>query len=323
MDAQTLLKEHINVRQLLEHYQFERITGQGYLRSCCKLHGGDAPTSFVINEDTGLWYCHTSCGGGDIYTMVQRMEEVTFEQSVKWVADFFGIDIENLEIKERKDSYLREMKAWIRTMTSRKKQEIPEYFIDVPVREVKKFRTFHEDTLSHFGVGFIESINLEKSSGEMYELRNRLSLPITLNNKQVGVSLRKTKASDYPKWSHQPRAIKTSDILYNYDATRGLPSITIVEGPLDVWAYHEIGIVAVATFGAHVTDEQYKMLMRTGADLVFSFDGDDAGRDATKKARDLFRYKANLECVIFDEGQDPESIEREQLKLNYEKRVKI
>jgi DNA primase len=334
MDALELINEHIDVERLLEHYDFDKISPDGaYIRSACKIHGGNNPSSFVISRDTGLWYCHTSnCGGGDIYTLVQVMEGIDFPASARWVANFFGVDIDNMEIKHRKEKHIKEMKEWVKVMNSRKKKVTPAYSLDVPVREVRKFRTFKEETMEHFRLGFVESIELEKSSGGTYTLKNRLVFPIIKDGEQVGVSLRKTKANDFPKWSHQPKSIETSNILYNYDAAIGQERVVITEGALDVWAYHEIGVVAVATFGAHVTDEQYKLLMRTGADLVFSFDGDEAGREATAKAitgykdktgkfiEGMFKNKANCFIVPFEDGEDPESIPREQLKLKYESR---
>lgn len=325
MDAVTLLEEHVDVVRLLEHYDFDKMRNEGVMiRSCCKLHGGNNPSAFVINSETGLWYCHTgTCGGGDIYTLVQVMEECSFSDAVKWVAEFFGVNIGDLQIIERKDKHLKEMRAWVKVMQSRKKSDMSPFALNVPVREVKKLRNFKEETLEHFKLGFVDEISLEKNSGGFYKLTNRLVFPIIQNGIQVGVSLRKTKAPDFPKWSHQPKAIRTNELLYNYDATKGQSEIVIVEGALDVWAFHEIGVVAVATFGAHITDEQYKLLMRTGADLVFAYDGDEAGRNATEKATNLFKNKANISYIPFGEEEDPASIEREQLKLNYEKRKKL
>lgn len=336
MDAIELLKDKIDPEKLLEHYDFTGIRHHGnMIRSCCKLHGGDNPTSFVMNEE-GVWYCHTGdCGAGDVYTLVQIMEGLTFRESVEWVAQFFHVDIANLSIKERADTYVKELKSWMKALTSRRKKLVSPYSISVPVREVTKFRDFEPETLRHFELGFVDEISLEKRDGGSYTLRNRLVFPIYQNGVMVGASFRKTKSQDFPKWSHQPVNLETSDILYNYDSVKHEPSIVVVEGMPDVWAYYEIGVPAVATFGAHMTDEQYKLLMRTGADLVFSYDGDEAGRFATRKCttgykdkkgtfiQGIFKNKANCSVVLFDEGEDPASIPREQLKLNYERRKKV
>lgn len=331
MDAVTLLQEHIDVVKLLEHYDFDKARPSGgYVRSCCKLHGGNNPTAFVISQETGRWYCHTgSCGGGDAYTLVQRMEECTFEESVRWIAHFFHVDIENIQITERKEAYITELKSWVKAMTSRKKKSVAEFSISEPIKEVTKFRTFSEETLRHFQLGWVESIVLEKKEHneqgdkQYYTLKNRLTIPLYQNGVRIGYSLRRVRSKDVPKWSHQPSSIETRNILYNYDMVLGSSEIVVCEGITDVWAYHEIGIPAVCTFGAHLTDEQYKMLMRTGADITLSYDGDEAGSLATEVAINMLKYKANIKKVVFESGNDPESIERAKLKQLYESRVRV
>lgn len=325
MDAVTLISENLDVMKLLEHYDFDSINPQGdMIRAKCKIHGGINASSFVISEETGLWYCHAGiCGGGNIIKLVRKLDESSFQDAVKTLADLFGLDIENMEINERPDQSVAEIKKWMKTMSSWKAREnMAEYTIDAPIKDVKKFRNFLPDTLKHFQLGFVEQVRLEKRSAGQYDLTNRLVVPIIQDGVRVGASLRKTKANDYPKWSHQPVSIKVGDLLYNYDATVGEMEIVVCEGAFDVWAYHEIGVTAVATYGAHITDEQYRLLMKTGADLVFSYDGDEPGREATRKGITLFRNKANMSTVEFDDGEDPASISREQLKLKYESRGK-
>ena len=149
MDALTLLKENIDVVKLLEHYDFAQMSPDGLMmRACCKLHNGDNPSAFVINTETGLWYCHTGdCGGGDIFTLVQAMEDIDFIASVKFVADLFGIDITNLKIEERKEQYLEEMKAWIKVMKSRRSRGKKIYSLTELPRPVKSYRSYRQDTL--------------------------------------------------------------------------------------------------------------------------------------------------------------------------------
>lgn len=325
MDAVELLQQHIDVSKVLDHYDFDKAKADGNMvRSCCKIHGGNNPSGFVINPENGLWFCHTgACGGGDLFTLVQKMENISFTHSVHKLAELFGVDIANLTITERKDTHIKELKEWVKAMKSRKKQNKQVFMIKEEVKEVAKFRSFHEETLRHFQLGYVEKIELTKRDGSPYLLTHRLVFPIIQHGVMIGASLRKVRANDVPKWSHQPASIETRDILYNFDATQSASSIVIVEGIPDVWAYHEIGVIAVCTFGAHISDEQYKMLMRTGKDLVFSFDGDDAGKLVTKRAIDLFRYKCNMEVVELHEGEDPENIPREELRKRYENKRRI
>lgn len=322
-DAVELINQHIDYEVLLAHYDFDRIKPQGsMIRSACKLHGGNNSSAFVVNTSNNLWYCHTGgCGGGDAYSLVQKLDECNFATAVQIVARIFGVDIENMQITERKEAYKVEMKKWLDLMRKRSRTTIIKpYSIPEEIRPVTKFRNFKLETLEHFGLGYVKSVALRTRDDKPYTLENRLVFPIINNGVQVGISFRRLKNADYPKWSHQPVDLETRHILYNFDAVRGKPIIVICEGHIDVWAYHEAGIDAVATYGAHVTDEQYELLLKSGADLIWSFDGDDAGRIATEKAIKMFHNKANQYVIEFSEGEDPETLEREELRKRYDTR---
>lgn len=324
MDAVTTIQQNLDVERVLNHFRFDKMRYEGdVIRACCKIHGGNNASAFVINHESGLWYCHTGdCGGGDMFTLVQKMEGITFAESVHWLSDFLGINIDGMTIVERKTGYLNDLKKFITLMKSKKKTELQEYKIDANVREVVRYRNFNEDTLKYFNLGYVESITLHKQNGDEYTLYDRLVFPLVFKGVQVGMSLRKTKSNDYPKWFHQPVHIEASKMLYNHDALLHTDVITICEGITDVWAFHEINVPAVAIFGSHLSKEQYKLLMYSGADIVLAFDGDEAGRNATKKTIEMFRNKANIEVIYFDEGQDPASITREDLSLYYASRRK-
>lgn len=326
MNALDKILESIDVVKLLEHYGFNTTHQEGdILRSKCIIHGGDNPTAFAINIDTGLWFCHTGeCGGGDIVTLVEKMEDYTgtssFPKAVRFLADFFDVDIADLEIVERKDRNKKELEKFLKLMKKRKKKDVEEYILPLAKPRVSKYRDFKEETIDYFGLGFLDSIELEKRNGDKYTLHNRLYFPIQFNNIIVGMSLRRTKSNDVPKWSHQPVNLEVGNILYNYDNVIGKESVVVCEGILDVWAFHEVGIPAVCTFGANITDKQYRLLIKTGANIVLAYDGDSAGKKATQKALDIFNNKANISVIEFELGQDPANITREELVKLYENR---
>ena len=142
MDATTYINQNLDVVKLLQHYDFKNITVSGDLiRSCCKLHGGNNPSAFVINKNNGLWYCHTGdCGGGDIFTLVERLEGFSkhdFPKTVQFVASFFNLDINNLSIN-RHANYLKEIRKFIITVKNNKAKELKPFYIKEEVKEVSK-----------------------------------------------------------------------------------------------------------------------------------------------------------------------------------------
>ena len=260
--------------------------------------------------------------GGDVFTLVQIMEKIDFYSSIRWLSNFYSIDITNLELADRKNSVRKELDRFVQAIISRRKKEFDIFTTSSEIHKVQSYRGYIPETLEYFDVGFVKSIELEKKGGGNYTVNDRIVFPIHFKNNNIGISLRRTKTADYPKWSHQPLSIETGEILYNYDSTGGVLSVAIVEGIPDVLAFYEIGVTAVATFGAHLTDAQYKLLLRTGADVVLAYDGDKAGRSATDKALKLLKGKANLSVIQFEEGQDPDNLKREELLKLYDSRQK-
>lgn len=313
MDAIQLIKDNLDVESILKHYEFDNITASGnYIRSCCKIHDGGNSTAFVINYDEGLWSCHTGdCGNGDIFTLVQKLEGITFPFAVHKVAEILGLDLGDLEIVARTRKEKKEIDEFLKIIKKHNKTEQELYIIRESDNKVKKYKEFKQETMEYFDLRYYEEYNCET-----FKMKNVLGFPIEQKGKTVGISLRATLPGKL-KWVHQPSNIKTGELLYNYDNAVGSDTIVVVEGITDVWAYHEIGIKAVATYGAHIKEEQIRMLLRTGADLVFSFDGDKAGREAMEQAKKIFGKTSNIWFVDIPDGKDPESISRKKLEELY------
>ncbi len=313
MDAVSLIDKHIDVEKLLLHYNFDHIKeSDNFMRAACKLHRGNNPTSFVISKNNGLYFCHTQCGGGNIYKLIQKLEGCSFPRAVRVAASLFGVSIDGLNIINPSIQYLNEMRTFIKVIKGMRRRELIPFTLSDEIRPVVKFRDFSEDTLKHFDLGYASSIKLNK-----YTLHKRLVFPLVQQGVQIAVLLRRTIKGDMPKWSNQPKELIIGNFLYNYDVIGNTP-IVVCEGITDVWAYHEIGVPAVATLGAHMTNTQYKLLLKTGLDIILSYDGDKAGVVATQRAITLLQNKANLSVIPMSITEDPASISREELKERYE-----
>lgn len=324
MDAVSVIKNNIDVEQILRYYNVDFKYYGGYIRCACPIHGGDNPTAFVINEDF-LWSCHTGdCGAGDVFTFVELMEDMDFPKAVKKVAEILEIDIENLIIAERKNDYLKEVEKFLKYIKSKKnKKTLGEYIPKADLQQVRSFRNFKEETLKHFQLTCAKEITLESKAGKDFKLYERLVMPIIVNDVQIGVSIRKIRAKDNPKWFHAPPTIETGSILYNIDGCKDSKEIIVCEGIFDVWRWYEAGYSAVCTFGAHLTEEQYRMLLRSGKDIIWSYDGDSAGLNATKDAVNKMRYKVNQWVIHLPEGADPGNCTIEQLRTFYKEKERI
>jgi DNA primase len=110
-------------------------------------------------------------------------------------------------------------------------------------------------------------------------------------------------------------------------ANSSLARIVVVEGYMDVIALHQAGLpIAVATLGTATTPEHTEVLFRAAPDVVFCFDGDRAGRAAAWKALEaaLPRLRDGRQAyfLFLPEGEDPDTLVRQEGKEGFEKRLK-
>jgi DNA primase len=99
------------------------------------------------------------------------------------------------------------------------------------------------------------------------------------------------------------------------DAIRKEERAVIVEGYFDVIGVHQAGLpLAVATCGTSLTESHLDLLMRTAAkEIIFLFDGDDAGvRAATRAAEMCARTQVPARVATLPKGLDPDVFARER-----------
>lgn len=88
--------------------QFVQLQRSGVrYKACCPFHQEDTP-SFMVDQARGLWYCFGACKeGGNVIKFVEKINNMNFPEACHWLADKYGIDIEDK--KEEKNP--EELKA--------------------------------------------------------------------------------------------------------------------------------------------------------------------------------------------------------------------
>lgn len=321
MKAVEFIQDHVDGNILLDHYGFKHQSeSDGMIRAACAIHGGNNPTAFVWNKQNNLWFCYTGdCHGGDIFTLIEKMEGVKFSRAVERAAEILGLDITNMELSTRRDLMLSDTKKWLESMNKfNKKTSVvkAEEVYELPFTKFyddDTFTRFKKETLEHFGAKFCKVY--PSSVGLLY---NKLMIPIKQDEKIFGVALRDTTGNHHPKWMYDPKDWKIGKILYNWDEARKYPSVILVEGIFDVWSYHEIGIKnVVAIFGSSLKTPQANLLLQSGVEWILSFDSDETGFKCRDKTLEAFKLKADIKLITLPEGKDPGDCTKEELMNAY------
>ena len=214
-----------------------------------------------------------------------------------------------------------------------------------PGRAFLTERGFDAQAAQHFGVGYAPRswdalLNHLRGQGFTQEelltaglmsqgqrgiydrFRGRLVWPIKdLSGATIGFGARKLfDDDDGPKYLNTPETpiYKKSNVLYGIDLARRDISkqqqVVVVEGYTDVMACHLAGITtAVATCGTAFGADHIKVLRRLLMDddafkgeVIFTFDGDAAGRKAAMRAfEDDQKFVASTFVAVESRGMDP------------------
>ena len=159
--------------------------------------------------------------------------------------------------------------------------------------------------------------------------RGRIMFPISDKRGRVIGFGGRVLGDEKPKYLNSPetRVYHKGQELYGLheakQANKKLTRLIVVEGYMDVVALAQHGVdYAVASLGTATTFEQLQTLFRTVPDVICCYDGDRAGRDAAWRAMEnalpLIRDGFSLKFVFIPDGEDPDSLIREQGQQAFE-----
>jgi DNA primase len=164
---------------------------------------------------------------------------------------------------------------------------------------------------------------IEADDGRRYDrFRERVMFPIR-NGRGVLIGFGgRIIGKGEPKYLNSPETpiFSKGQELYGLwearPAIRTEGQVIVVEGYMDVVGLAQLGIGnAVATLGTSTTPDHVKKLLRASDRVVFSFDGDKAGRRAAWRALQaclpVLRDDINLRFLFLPAEHDPDSYVRE------------
>ncbi|SCY64950.1 DNA primase [Nitrosospira sp. Nl5] len=174
---------------------------------------------------------------------------------------------------------------------------------------------------------------IENDDKRYDRFRDRIMFPIlNLKGMIVGFGGRVLQQGE-PKYLNSPETplFQKGRELYNLFAARRAireaGRVIVVEGYMDVMALSQHGIeYAVAALGTATTPYHVQKLLRQTDNVVFCFDGDNAGRKAAWRALEdslaqLVDGK-NIGFLFLPEGEDPDSYVRNFGKEAFEELLK-
>jgi len=348
------LLNRVDIVDVVQRYVQLRKAGTNYV-GLCPFHNEKTP-SFSVSPTKQFYHCF-GCGvHGNAIGFLMAYASLGYVDAVKDLASQAGMQVpesqprspEEAARKEREpdlyalmekamDFYRAELKKSPRAIEYLKGRGLTgeiaaRYRIGYAPDDWQalqgSFSNYEDKSLVEVG------LVIQNEEGKRYDrFRDRVMFPIlNARGAVIGFGGRILDKGE-PKYMNSPETplFEKGRELYGLpqarDAIRTAGRVLVVEGYMDVVALAQFGVgYAVATLGTATTPVHVSKLLRLADELVFSFDGDAAGRKAAWRALEVSLPLAPdhkpIRFLFLPEGEDPDTYIRKHGREAFETRVR-
>jgi DNA primase len=332
------------------HVQLKK--GGANLMGLCPFHGEKSP-SFSVSPSKQFYYCFGCGASGDAIRFLTEHTGASFRDAVTELAQQVGLAVpdDTRSDDERKQAAQQRARQASLTEVLEKAAQHYRQQLKGNTRAIAylKGRGLTGEIAARFGLGYapdgwhalasafaqyddpqlVEAglvISPEAEDGQeqrRYDrFRDRVMFPIrAIGGETIGFGGRVLDSGE-PKYLNSPETpvfVKGRELYGLYESRAGIRArghALVVEGYMDVVALAQMGFDnAVATLGTACTEEHVRKLFRFTDAVVFSFDGDAAGRRAATRALEAaLPHATDLRSIRFlflPPEHDPDSFVRE------------
>jgi len=330
--------------------------GKDHWALCPFCDDGNKP-SFSVSQQKQFYYCFRCRASGNAIGFLMNYQSHDFQGAIEILANNAGLEIP----KTGNDKNYEKNKKIFELNALATDFYVNNLYKDGSQSEVKNYllnRGINEETIKTFQIGFAPKgwdnlstffkknldpelqkvdaglFKISEKNNKIYDVfRNRIIFPIKSHRDQIiGFGGRVIDPTDNPKYlnSSDSDIFKKGRELYGLSEIlknkKRINRIVVVEGYTDVLSLFSNDMnYAVATLGIATSKVHIDKLFTHVDEVIFCFDGDDAGLKAAESALNIslsgLRDGKKIKFMFLPEGEDPSSLLEKEGKEEFEKRM--
>ena len=342
------LLSRVDIVEVIDRHVKLKRAGANHV-ACCPFHSEKTP-SFTVSPTKQFYHCFGCGAHGTAVGFLMEHSGMGFVEAVKDLAQSVGMKVP--EVRSETAQRKAEHGVTLYDVLLQAAQHYRARLKDAPqaIAYLKK-RGLSGEIAKSFGIGYapdewqglaaafadydgkaLAEAGLVKASddGRRYDVfRGRVMFPIVdVRGNVIGFGGRVLETGE-PKYLNSPETPvfeKGRELYGLYQARRAIRDAgraLVVEGFMDVVALAQAGVeYAVATLGTATTPLHMQKLLRQTDEIVFSFDGDAAGRKAAWRALENSLAQLTdgkqVKFLFLPEGEDPDTYVRKHGKGGFE-----
>ena len=345
------LLNRLDIVDVIERYVPLKKAGANFV-ACCPFHNEKSP-SFTVSQAKQFYHCFGCGAHGTAIGFVMEHAGMGFVDAVEELARGVGLEVPNerpaageIRLKAATDLYdvMQTAAVYYREQLKQSSRAI----------DYLKGRGLSGEVAARFGLGYApgawqglsaafpdyQSAVLQETGlvitseeGKRYDrFRDRIMFPIANARGQIVGFGGRVLDKGEPKYLNSPETPlfeKGRELYGLYQAQKAIreaQQVLVVEGYMDVVALSQQGVgYAVATLGTATTPYHMQKLLRLTGHIIFSFDGDKAGRRAAWRALEnalpLLQDGKRISFLFLPAEHDPDSFIREFGRAAFEQQI--
>ena len=301
----------------------------------CPFHTQKTP-SFSVAPDKGIYYCFGCHKGGGVVNFIMEIESLSFRDAVIFLAKRANMPLPDDgrpdAVSKQRDRLLALCKASAKYYHEQLKLPHGE-----PARAYFAKRALSPATITRFGLGYapdgwnglIDAMTAQgftkeellaaglalkhQTKGTVYDrFRNRVMFPIIDVRGNVIAFGGRVLDDSTPKYLNSSETLifnkRRNLFALNIAKKSKADYIILTEGYMDAIALHQYGFdCAVASLGTSLTEEHVNLLSKYTNKLILTYDSDEAGQNATRRALPMLEKAGIAVKVLRMQGaKDPD-----------------
>jgi DNA primase len=342
------LLHRVDIVDVVDRYVKLKKAGANFV-ACCPFHSEKSP-SFTVSATKQFYHCFGCGAHGTAVGFMMEYSGLGYVDAIKDLAQSVGMkvpEVERSEYSQRKASESHDLYGVLLDAARFYGKCLKESPRAV---DYLKSRGLSGEIAKRFGIGYapegwqglagafsdyanaslVSAGLVKQNEGKRYDVfRDRIMFPIVdVRGNVIGFGGRILDTGE-PKYLNSPETPvfeKGRELYGLYQARRAIRDaerVLVVEGYMDVVALAQHGIeYAVATLGTATTGLHVQKLLRQADEVVFSFDGDAAGRRAAWRALENSLPELTdgkqVRFLFLPQGDDPDTYVRAHGKAGLE-----
>lgn len=266
----------------------------------CPYHNNYRTPAGEVNKESGIFFCFSCQKTADLVQLVMHTSGRSYFESVRFIKD--------------KDSVID-----LEKQVNQQLIEKPEYlqFDELLIKRLNNQALESPRAMRYYTGRLITNTSVEKFSLGFSEKQDMVTIPVhSPDGMCVGFVGRSIEGKDFKNTPGLPK----SKVLFNLHRVKLSDKVYIVESSFDAIRLDQVGLPAVATLGANISNTQTELLKKYFNNIIIIADNDEAGNSMRQKLIERLGSRVsviNIDAKYKDVGDmDDEAIKNLEYRFD-------